>query len=88
MLKYILLTTISIFLSLFFGVFCFVRASRIVEFYRNHYSSYRLLRSGLMFPFRAWWESEYAEALVRIIGVCMMLMAAFLAFVMIRGLLQ
>jgi hypothetical protein len=41
-----------------------------------------------MFPFRIWWESDYAEALIRLCGVFMMLVAAFLAFVMIRGLLS
>ena len=41
-----------------------------------------------MFPFRTWWESDYAEALIRFCGVFMLLVAAFLAFVMIRGLLS
>jgi len=88
MLKYVLITSLSILLSLVFGVFCLLRANRIVDFYRNHYASHRFLRSGIMVPFRVWWDSEYAEALIRICGIFMMLIAAFLAFVMIRGLLE
>jgi hypothetical protein len=39
-----------------------------------------------MFPIRAWVESGYHETSVRVGGVFLVLMALFLAFVMIRGL--
>ena len=87
MLKYVLITLLSILLSVTFGLFCLIRANRIVQFYRNHYASNRFLSSAVMSPFRVWWNSEYAEASIRLCGVFMVLIAAFLAFVMIRGLL-
>jgi hypothetical protein len=87
MSKYVPITSVSILLSLTLGLFCFARAGRIVGFYRNHYASHRLLKSRVMLPIRACWESDYAEDLIRICGILMLLMAAFLVDVMIRGLL-
>jgi hypothetical protein len=74
MLKYVLITSLPTLLSLTFAIFCFARASRIVQFFRDHYASHRFLRSGVMFPFRIWWESDYAEAMTeriakRLIGL-------------------
>lgn len=87
MIKYVLITSLSILLSLTIGIFCFLRANRIIKFYRNHYASHPFLRSALMSPFRVWWSSDYAETSIRLCGVFMILVAAFVAFVIIRGLL-
>jgi hypothetical protein len=78
MLKYVLITSLAILLSATSGLFCLVRANRIVQFF---------LSSSVMTPFRVWWKSEYAEISIRLCGVFMLLISAFLAFVMIRGLL-
>lgn len=86
MVKSILIASLSIILSLFIGIFCLVRAKGITEFYRNHYASHRFLRSAAMFPFRVWWDSDYAETSIRLCGVLMISVAALLAFVMVRGL--
>jgi hypothetical protein len=85
-LKYMLITSLSVVLSLTFGILCFVRAARIAQFYRNHYASHRFLRSAVMFPFRALVESDYYETSIRACGVFMILLAVFLAFVTIQGL--
>ena len=80
------ITSVSIALFLTLGVLVYVRATRITQFYRNHYASNRFWRSAIMFPIRAWVESGYHETSVRVGGVFLVLMALFLALVMIRGL--
>ena len=86
-MKDVMITSIVIVLFLILGVLCLVLAARITRFYRKYYASDSFLRSAVMLPFRAWVESDYYETSIRIFGVLMILMAVFLAFVMIRGLL-
>jgi hypothetical protein len=85
-LKYVLITSLSIAWCLTLGILVYIRALRIAHFYRNHYSSNRFLRSAVMLPFRAWIESDYYETSIRVCGASLILVALFLAFIMIRGL--
>jgi hypothetical protein len=85
-LKYVLITSLSIAWCLTVGILDYVRAPRITQFYRNHYSSSRFLSSAVMFPLRAWVKSNYYETSIMVCGAFLILMALFLAFVMIRGL--
>jgi len=87
-LKYILLTSLSVLLFLTIGLIHFMRAAAIAQYYRNIYSSNRFLKSAIMSPFRLWVDSPFYETWIRIFGVLMILVAAFLAFVMIHGLLS
>jgi len=86
-LKYVLILSLSVVLFLTIGIVSLLRAATIARFYRNHYASHRYLRA--LFPIgRMWAESRYYETWIRVWGAFMILMAVFLATVMIRGLLR
>jgi hypothetical protein len=80
-LKYVLITSLSIAWCLTLGILVYLRALRIAHFFRNHYSSNRFLRSAVMLPFRGLDPTS-----IRVCGAFLILVALFLAFIMIRGL--
>ena len=68
------------------GICLLIWASAITEFYRKHYASNRILRRVSVM--RAWVDGPYYETMLRVIGIVMLGLAAFLLFVIARGLLD